>query len=389
MAGPANKGYKRSWKNLLLNKRYQLQFTLFMVGLSALLMAGLGLWVMKEANEATEVAMGRVIGEPCAKVPVLSDVAPVEATPSTPMKLDDGATVDIDDGSAGSADAGSADAGSADAGSAASAAPAPAPAPVPAPTPSEIDPAAAASHNGMQDVVAVAAAWCRDASCKPGRAEPLAIKVAHCDAYVKKKLADAAAVQALRDAHIPVVSCGSQIYTIADATAEPPPEHHVHVQIDESSMTLTPEVPSDFADRIVAHWTCELRQAGAIDALHRGRQRILWVLFGTGLALILGLAFYGLKMTHKVAGPLFKVSLYLAKMKDGRFDKVYNLRKGDQLVDFYDHFKTAHAGVVTLEKADVAQLEATIAAAEGAGLGDHDAVKALRDVLARKEKSLE
>ena len=54
---------------------------------------------------------------------------------------------------------------------------------------------------------------------------------------------------------------------------------------------------------------------------------------------MLGLAVYGIKMTHKVAGPLFKVSLYLAKMRDGRFDKVYNLRKGDQLVDFYEHFK--------------------------------------------------
>ena len=31
--------YKRSWKNLLLNKRYQLRFTLFMVGVSALLMS--------------------------------------------------------------------------------------------------------------------------------------------------------------------------------------------------------------------------------------------------------------------------------------------------------------------------------------------------------------
>ena len=37
------KGYKRSWKNLLINKRYQLRFTLFMVGVSALLMAVLAL----------------------------------------------------------------------------------------------------------------------------------------------------------------------------------------------------------------------------------------------------------------------------------------------------------------------------------------------------------
>ena len=62
---PQQAGYKRSWKNLLLNKRYQLRFTLFMVGLSAVLMSVLGVWVMKEANEATTVAMARVRGEAC------------------------------------------------------------------------------------------------------------------------------------------------------------------------------------------------------------------------------------------------------------------------------------------------------------------------------------
>ena len=86
---------------------------------------------------------------------------------------------------------------------------------------------------------------------------------------------------------------------------------------------------------------------------------------------MLGLALYGIKMTHKVAGPLFKVSLYFAKMRDGRFDKVYNLRKGDQLVDFYDHFKPAHAGVVQMEKDDIERIKAMIAAAEAAGIGDH------------------
>ena len=54
----------------------------------------------------------------------------------------------------------------------------------------------------------------------------------------------------------------------------------------------------------------------------QGRLRILGVLLTTGLLLLVGLAFYGIKMTHKVAGPLFKVTLYLAKMRDGRLDKV-------------------------------------------------------------------
>ncbi|MGE5185279.1 MAG: hypothetical protein ACM31C_24590, partial [Acidobacteriota bacterium] len=214
------------------------------------------------------------------------------------------------------------------------------------------------------------------------------ITAPHCDDYDKKNRGDPANVVVLRRATIASVRCeGGQPYTVADAAPEP--EHHAVVQIDESSMTLTPSVPNDYADRVVAHWQCDLRQAGAIDALERGRMRILYVLIATGLALVLGLALYGIKMTHRVAGPLFKVSLYLAKMRDGRFDKVYNLRKGDQLVDFYEHFKSAHGGVVKLEREDIDQLKAVIAAAEGAGLGDHEAVGELKKILERKEKSLE
>lgn len=369
----ASQGYKRSWKNLLLNKRYQLRFTLFMVGLSAVLMVGLGWWVMRVAEEATTVAMARVSGEACPKIPDLTDDSGGSNTPA-PVNLDDTT------GSAGSGSAGSA-----------AAAPQPTPAPAPTPVvPSSVDPADVAKHNSAEDLVRVQSLWCNlPARCKPATAEPLVIKAPKCDSYVQHKLADPASAEALRKATISIVRCdGGQTFTVADA----PEEHHITVQIDESSMTLvpvTPTVPNDYADTVVKHWTCEIRQAGNIDALERGRQLILWVLVATGVVLSLGLALYGLKMTHKVAGPLFKVSLYFAKMRDGRFDKVYNLRKGDQLVDFYEHFKTAHAGLVHLEREDIDQLKAVIAAAKAAGLGDHEAVASLERALARKEKSLE
>ena len=352
------KGYKRSWKNLLLNKRYQLRFTLFMVGISALLMTGLGIWVMKQANEATTVAIDRLRGDACPKIPELTDI-PQDNDIGVPMKLPaDGSD---DTGSAGSA------------------------APAPAPVPSSVDPKDVATHNAQTDVLAVKAMWCTEAECKPATAEPLQIKVKDCDAYVKGKLDDEDAVEALRKATISVVKCdGGQTFTVADA-----PEHHIKVQLDESSMTMMPSVPADYGNRVVQHWTCEVRQVGSIDQLNRGRTRILWVLIATGLMLMFGLAIYGIKMTHKVAGPLFKVSLYLAKMRDGRYDKVWNLRKGDQLVDFYEHFKTAHAGVVQLERDDIEQIKTVIAAAEAAGAGDHEAVGELRTLLARKEKSIE
>ncbi len=358
----AQKQYKRSWKNLLLNKRYQLRFTLFMVGVSALLMTGLGVWVMKQANEATTVAIDRVRGDACPKIPELTDVPPPSDDSAAPMKLDDGATVEPA-GSAGSA------------------------APDNKPVPSSVDPKDVAKHNAQTDLLAVKAKWCTEAECKPATAEPLHPKVKDCDGYVKKKLEDPEAVATLRAANIPVVTCdGGQTFSVADA---PEPARHVTVQLDESSMTLTPSVPSDYADRVVQHWTCEVRQAGSIDELQRGRIRILAVLIATGLLLMLGLAIYGIKMTHKVAGPLFKVSLYLAKMRDGRYDKVWNLRKGDQLIEFYEHFKSAHAGVVQLEKDDIDRIKAVIAAAEAAGQGEHEAVGELRTLLARKEKSIE
>jgi hypothetical protein len=336
-----------------------------MVGLSAVLMAGLGVWVMKEANDATTVAKNSIVGDACPKIPVLTG-APADDD-AVPMKLDS----DGDD--------------------VVSAPPSARPTLVP----STVDPRDVARHNASDTVIAVENAWCLDATCKAESTAPLEIRVAKCDAYVKKKLADPTAVATLRKAMIPVVKCeGGQSFTIADAPIDAP-QHHVKVQLDESSMTMTPEpvhaasVPADYTDRVVAHWACTMRNAGRIDDLEAGRLRILWVLVATGLVLVLGLAVYGIKMTHRVAGPLFKVSLYLAKMKDGRYDKVWNLRKGDQLVSFYEHFKGGHAGVVTLEKSDIEQIKAVIVAAKDAGAGDHDAVKELEALVARKEKALE
>ncbi len=308
----ADRGYKRSWKNLLINKSYQLRFTAIMVGLSTVLMAGLGIWVMRVADTTTAVAMASVRGTPCPKNPTIQDVddtaSPTERAPDAPAT-----------------------------GSAAGSAQPPA------------DPG-----NGSKTAP----------GSEPG-GEPTAAGSA---------AGSAANVDTLR----------------GDSAAEPDPEmpRRVNVVVDESSMQIVP-VPDDYGPKVVAHWTCKMRLSGQISELERGRRRILWVLIMTGILLVLGLAVYGIKMTHKVAGPLFKVSLYLAKMRDGRLDKVWNLRKGDQLVEFYEHFKTAHAGVVQMEKDDIAAAQAVITAAEAAGAGQHSSVQRLRDLVARKEKSLE
>src|SRR5262245_7512492 len=64
-----------------------------MVGLAGLLMLGLGIWVMRVANETTTVSMASVRGEACPKVPSLGNGAANgdddDAVPPPSMKLDE------------------------------------------------------------------------------------------------------------------------------------------------------------------------------------------------------------------------------------------------------------------------------------------------------------
>jgi len=366
-----DRSYKRSWKNLLINKRYQLRFTLFMVGLTSVLMVGLGVWVMRVANETTEVSMASVRGKACPRLPLLDDDAESDddsAVPAAPMKLDaspDGPTGDS-----------------------------PSPAAAPGePAPATPDVNAAGKPDTKPDTKSDATPGAKVDAPAGAPAVPALVPARrpgrlHGKGRKAAALAAASAAQAAAGSGAGAAGSGSGAAGSAAAGSGADEEpRHVNVQIDESSMTLT--LPPDLADQVVAHWTCELRQVGKFDRLENDRVRILWAMIATGLLLVIGLAAYGLKMTPRVAGPLFKVSLYLTKMRAGRFDKVYNLRKGDQLVEFYDHFKLAHDGIVAMQRDDIAQLTRVIAAAEAAGAGGHPAVAELRDMLARKEKSVE
>jgi len=269
-----DKGYKRSWKNLLLNKRYQLRFTLFMVGLSAVLMVLLGWWVMAVADRATTVAINNVLGEEVCKDPTASaaeEPAP-EAEPAAPE-------------------------------------------PAPAAEPASGKPKVTIEESEMQIL---------DTPAQPKKAEAPA----------------------------------------EDMTA-------LRAKYDE----------------------CKDHQAAQIAKLESRKRLIFWVLIGVGSMLVIGLLFYGIKMTHRVAGPLHKVQLYMAKLRDGKYDTVYNLRKGDHLVDFYAHFKLAHAGMRKWQEEDVARLKAVIAAAEEGKLEGRSpelaaALADLKALLAKKEASL-
>ncbi len=83
---------------------------------------------------------------------------------------------------------------------------------------------------------------------------------------------------------------------------------------------------------------------------------------GVGVGLVVILSLYLLIMTHKVAGPLYKVSMYFDRMAVGRLGVVTPLREGDMLQDFYAQFQEMHDAVRARAQRDVGVLEASLTA---------------------------
>ena len=128
--------------------------------------------------------------------------------------------------------------------------------------------------------------------------------------------------------------------------------------------------------------TDELAQQ-LVQQFAAGDKMLMITLIAFGFILSVVLAAYGIVLTHKVAGPLFKVTNHLDKIRDGKLGVVYNLRKGDQLVDFFEHFKGAHDALRQRTEEDIALLDKAIAAAGASPLAEE-----LKAAKQRKVESL-
>jgi hypothetical protein len=109
----------------------------------------------------------------------------------------------------------------------------------------------------------------------------------------------------------------------------------------------------------------ELREQIAIGLESKDQQPI-YAIIVVGFGLVIILSAYLVIMTHKVAGPLFKVSTYFEQMAEGRLGVVTPLRRGDMLQDFFGNFKAMHESLRAQEIADVATMERALGALRGA-----------------------
>lgn len=129
-----------------------------------------------------------------------------------------------------------------------------------------------------------------------------------------------------------------------------------------------------------------------IASLQSKDQNLIVVMAGAGIGLVFVLSLFLVVMTHKVAGPLYKVTLHFERMKDGRLDTVWNLRKGDMLQGFHDKFQNMHKAVKGRHIVCNDKLKAFTELAAKAGVdagGDNGhKLQELRDHCEQRDKAL-
>lgn len=123
------------------------------------------------------------------------------------------------------------------------------------------------------------------------------------------------------------------------------------------------------------------------DDMASDDRALVYKMVGVGLGLVIILSAYLVIMTHKVAGPLFKVSMYFDRMAEGKIGNVYGLRKGDMLQDFFGNFKEMHEAVRTRMQADVITMESATDALRAKLVGT-PALESMDKHLTHRKKAL-
>ncbi|HEX2686056.1 MAG TPA: hypothetical protein VHN14_05535, partial [Kofleriaceae bacterium] len=120
------------------------------------------------------------------------------------------------------------------------------------------------------------------------------------------------------------------------------------IERDLQALTHADQSHQEFQDQVAS-------------GLRSDDQMLVYKMVAVGFGLVIILSAYLVIMTHKVAGPLFKISVYFEQMAEGRLGKVTPLRRGDMLQDFFGDFKEMHESLRTHAQADVEAMEKALA----------------------------
>lgn len=107
--------------------------------------------------------------------------------------------------------------------------------------------------------------------------------------------------------------------------------------------------------RTLEQQALELKQRAA--GLAHQQRAMLWTLTSVLGLLVVLLALAGIVVTHKIAGPIYKMKRQIREVSAGKLRIPAPLRKGDDLVDFFDAFALMVDNLRSRQQQEIARLE--------------------------------
>lgn len=142
---------------------------------------------------------------------------------------------------------------------------------------------------------------------------------------------------------------------------------------------------------VLAWWahTVALEAGSAAEGV--AGMTILWltVLGVVGTAVALGL--FGLVFTHRVAGPVYVMNLYVEALAAGHYPRLRPLRKYDELKKFFDRFSHAVERIRAREAEEAQAISHAMAAFQPLATTEEAraALKALEELHSRKREAVD
>ncbi len=124
-------------------------------------------------------------------------------------------------------------------------------------------------------------------------------------------------------------------------------------------------------------------------AAKRSRRELILLIaiIAFGVVFLVVIFIFNIVITHRTAGPMFKMGRYMDEIRENKYTEVWNLRKGDQLVELYGRFQAMHKAAKARVEEDIEILDAAVAACEKGGV-DGEAFDALKKRLEFKRESV-
>jgi methyl-accepting chemotaxis protein len=194
---------------------------------------------------------------------------------------------------------------------------------------------------------------------------------------------------------------GQQVVALGSEVVEESRKVHAVVEmniVEDPVYADNPELREAFqadadkqTERQLAQQKALADQAQALHvqarSLERKRKALLTTLFVALAALILGVGLAGIVVTHKIAGPIYKMRRQLRELGEGRIRMPAPLRKGDELGDFFETFREMVQRLRTRQGEEIAMLDAAVD--ELRGKVDDARLKKLQELRADMQAQLE